>query len=93
MKKTFQNESGNILIRSSKDVKGACGIVEMLHLHDKNSSGCVIASWYVNKSDINPVARFESCDDRFPNTKYSFDIMEAVHYGQNLANLLLESED
>ena len=90
MEKTYKNEGGNILIRNTEGMTGACGMIEMLHLFDKNKSGCVIAYWEVRKSDGQDIAEFQSCMDRFATTKYSFDIMEAVRFGQKMADLLLE---
>ncbi len=91
MKKTFENEDGNILVRYSHNT-GRCGIVEMLHLYDKNESGCVIGAWKVRKIDGEDFPEFYAIHDRFTSTKYSFDIMEAVKYGQKLAEVCLESE-
>ena len=92
MQKTFPNDSGDILVRQSPTKMG-CGIVEMMHLYDKeNKSGCVIGYWELRKSDDEHVAEFRSVHDRFAKTEYVFDIMEAVRYGQKLAELIIESE-
>lgn len=87
MKKTFENEGGNIVVRPSPQPLG-CGIVEMMHMWDKNKSGCVIAAWYQDKD----VPEFRSIGDRFATTLYSFDIMEAVKYGDKLAKIIAQAD-
>lgn len=93
MQKTFENDGGNILVRSTeKDKMGACGKVEMLHLYSNNKAGCVIGAWKVRDVDEQPFPEFYVVHDRLTSTKYSFDIMEALRYGQKLAELCVESE-
>jgi hypothetical protein len=91
MQKTFKNDSGDIVVRESSNSLG-CGIVEMMHLWHDNESGCVIGFWETRDRDGEKIAEFKSLDERFPKTEYSFDVMEAVKYGQSLAELLLKSD-
>ena len=92
MKKTFENEGGNILVRTTGGKVGACGIVEMLHLYDKNESGCVIGAWKVRNIDSTPFPEFYVVHDRLTETEYSFDILEAIRYGQKLAEIELQGD-
>ncbi len=93
MEKTFKNESGNILVRySPKTQVGRCGIVEMLHLFDNNKTGCVIGAWVVRDVDGEPFPEFQVVHDRLTEIEYSFDIMDAIRYGQKLAEICVESE-
>ena len=94
MKKTFINSSGNILVRQSNGVLGACGIVEILHLWDKNKSGCVIASYEKRKADGYDIAELQEVHDRLSTTNFDSDeiIMQAIRYGRKLADLILASE-
>lgn len=86
LEKTFENRGGNILVRFCPEAQvGKCGIVEMLHLYDKNKSGCVIGAWVVREIDGEPFPVFQVVHNRLTNTEYSFDIMEALRYGQKLA--------
>ena len=86
LEKTFENDSGNILVRyCPKEEVGKCGIVEMLHLFDKNKSGCVICAWEVRDVDGQPFPEMKVIHDRLTSTKYSFDILEALKFGQKLA--------
>jgi hypothetical protein len=93
MKKTIQNESGNILIRQS--VQHGCGIVEMMHLFDNNESGCVIGYWEKVTVDGEYSAEFRSVHDRIMDTKYdSADILlNSLIFGQKLANLIIETKE
>ena len=86
LEKTFENEGGNILIRfCPKNQVGSCGIVEMLHLYDKNKSGCVICAWEVRKIDGEDFPELKVIHNRLTKTQYSFDILEALKFGQKLA--------
>jgi len=93
MKKIFKNKSGDILVRyCSKDQIGRCGIVEMLHLHDKKrKAGCVIGYWEVN-IDEDPTAEFKVIDSRLTEVKYDFDIIKAIKYGQKIADKMINKE-
>ena len=62
----------------------------MIHMWDENKAGCVIACWRRSHEKNDDYVQFESIGDRFAKTKYSFDIIEAVRYGQKLAELLIE---
>lgn len=94
LEKTFENEGGNILVRYCPETQlGRCGIVEMLHLYDENKSGCAIGAWVVRDVDGIPFPEFQVIHDRLTSTKYSFDILEALRYGQRLAELCLESNE
>jgi hypothetical protein len=91
--KTFENEGGNILVRfAPKNQVGRCGIVEMLHLFDKNKSGCVICAWVVRKVDGEPTPEIQVVHNRLTSTQYSFDILEALKYGQKLAEDIIYYE-
>jgi hypothetical protein len=92
LQRTFVNDGGNILVRDARGKPGRCGIVEMLHLYDKNKSGCVVAAWEVRDIDGTPFPELRVIHDRLTATKYSFDIMEALRYGQELAELLVNSD-
>lgn len=92
MEKTFINEGGNILVRDARGKVGAGGVVEMLHLYDNNRAGCLIGAWKIRPVDGENRAEFCSVYNRFPTTKYSFDIMEAVKWGQKLADMIVESD-
>jgi hypothetical protein len=83
--KTFENESGNILVRDARGKIGSCGVVEMLHLFSENKSGCVIAAWKVRKVDGENFPEMYVIHDRLTATEYTCDIMEALRYGQQLA--------
>lgn len=85
IEKRWENEGGDILVRQTDN----CGIVEIMHLYSENKSGCVIGYWEVRDVDGEPMAEFSAVHDRFANTKYSFDIMEAVRWGEKLASLLV----
>ena len=92
MEKTFENGSGNILVRyCPKDEIGSCGIVEMLHLFNNNESGCVIGAWKTRMVGGKLFPEFYVIHDRLTSIEYSFDIMEAIRYGQKLAEFCLYS--
>jgi hypothetical protein len=94
MKRTFKNEGGNIEVRyCPKTQFGACGIVEMLHLFDNNKSGCVIGYWKVRDVDGQSFPEFGVVHDRLTEIDYSFDIMEAIRYGQKLAEISILSNE
>lgn len=84
LEKTFINESGNILVRYATH-KGRCGIVEMLHLYNNNESGCAICAWKVRKIDGTDFPEMYVIYNRLMITEFSFDIMEALKFGQKLA--------
>jgi hypothetical protein len=92
MEKRFKNESGEILVRHAIGA-GRCGIVEMIHLYDKNESGCVIGAWKVQEGEGEPFAEFRSINDRIMNTKYDDPgiLLSALKFGQKLADLLIET--
>lgn len=90
MEKTFENIGGNILVRAAGEGRGSCGIVEMLHLWNENESGCVIGAWKVRDVDSTPFPEFYVVHDRLTSTTYSFDILEAIRFGQKMAELLVE---
>lgn len=91
MKKVFEDENGNLRVQSS-NAPGRCGIVELMHLWDKNKSGCVIGYWEVRDVDGFPTAEFRSVHDRFADSKCSNEnLMSAVRFGQKLADLLIET--
>lgn len=93
LQRTFENEGGNILVRfSPKSQIGRCGVVEMLHLYDKNESGCVICSWEIRKVDGEYLPELKVVHDRLTSTKYSFDVLEALKYGQKLAEDIIYYE-
>lgn len=94
VKKTFINSSGNIEVRSSIGDVDACGIVEILHLWNKNKSGCVIAAYTIGSSDGHDTAVLVEIHGRLSSTKFDSDeiIMNAIRYGRKLADLLIESE-
>lgn len=89
-KKTIKNSSGNITIKATDN----CGIVEIMHLYDKNISGCVIGYWQVRDVDGEPMAEFQSVHDRIMTTEYDSPsiLLEALKYGQKLADLIVESK-
>ena len=85
LQKTFENKGGNILVRYSANKNSRCGIVEMLHLYDNNKAGCVICAWKVRKIDGDDFPEMYVIHDRLTTTAFSFDIMDALKYGQKLA--------
>ena len=94
MKKDLINGSGNIRVRHAEGV-GRCGIVEMMHLDDKNESGCVIGYWKIRKIDGHPFPEFQSVHDRIMKTEYDDPqiLLDALSFGQRLAELLIETEE
>lgn len=89
MEKRIKNSSGDLLIRETDN----CGIVEMLHLFNENKFGCVIGCWNVRKCDGEDIAEFSSIHNRIMNTDYDDNnkLLEALKYGQRLADLILLS--
>ena len=95
IRKTYKNDSGDILIKASNS-KWGCGIVEMLHLWDKETrGGCVIAFWKKTKSDGEYIAELTSVGSRLMDIEYDsgFDLISALKYGQKLADLIIESDN
>jgi len=94
MKRQWDNKSGAILVRQSDKDHGGCGIVEMLHLWSENRSGCVIGYWEVREVDGSPTAEFQSVHDRVMKTEYDTAdlLLDALRFGQRLADLLIETE-
>ena len=91
IEKRYKNKGGDILVRFCPETQiGRCGIVEMLHLYDKNESGCVIGAWVVRDVDGQPFPEFRIIHDRLTITKYSIDILEAIKFGQKLAEVCVE---
>ena len=88
MEKRFKNTSGDILVRKSSE--RGCGTVEMLHLFQENKVGYVIGSWNVRKVDGEDFPEFTVVGKRFMEVSYSFDPLEALKFGQKLAELLIE---
>ena len=68
---------------------GRCGIVEMLHLDDKNKCGCVICFWKVRKINGIDFPEMRVVGNGLTFTKYSFDILEALKCGLKLAEDIL----
>ena len=93
--KTFENSSGNILVRDSSGQSGACGIVEILHLYDNNKSGCVIGAFVERDCDGYQIAEFQEVHDRLTTTPIDSDelIMQAIRYGRKLAEVILISNN
>jgi hypothetical protein len=86
LEKTFKNDSGDILVRfCPTGTLGACGIVEMLHLYDENKSGCVVCAWKVRIIDGKTFPEMCVIHDRLTTVEYSFDILDALKFGQKLA--------
>ena len=56
-----------------------------MYLYDNNESGCVICAWEVRDVDGSPFPEMKVIHDRLTSTKYSFDILEALKFGQKLA--------
>ncbi len=94
MKKTFENESGNLLVRAMEGTLIAEGsnIVEMLHLYDKNKIGCVVGFWvlrYVDHSYF--LAEFNEVHDRMTTSNIDSEVlMDALKFGRRLADLLID---
>ncbi len=84
--KRFKNDSGDILIR---EISSGDGILEVLHLWDKNQAGCVIAYWKEVICDGEKTAQFESLYDRFVDVDFSIDISDFLKQGQKIADALL----
>lgn len=91
LEKTFENKGGNILVRHATH-NGRCGIVEMLYLYDNNVSGCAICAWKVRKIEGNDFPEMYVIYDRLTTTEFYFDIMEALKFGQKLAEDILYYE-
>lgn len=90
MTKTFENEGGNIRVLECEGINRKSALVEMMYLYDNNRAGCVICFWIPGKDGMDPEIRVVA--DRLTSTKYSFDIMEALKYGQDLAELIAKSD-
>lgn len=91
MEKKWKNESGDLVVRPTAN----CGIVEILHLWDKESeSGCAIGYWEKRQSDGTCIAEFKSVHDRIMTTNFDEDYMllEILKYGQRLADLIIDSD-
>ena len=88
IQKKYKNSSGDILVRQTN----TCGIVEMIHLFDKNQCGYVIGCWRIKKSDEENIAEFCSIGSRITETDYdNADILlKAMIFGQKLADLLVD---
>ena len=90
LKKRWKNSSGDIEVRQTDN----CGIVEIMHYWDKNKSGCVIACWRETEIDGKSTTQLESIYDRLMTTKYdnSDILLEALIFGQKLAEILIETK-
>ncbi len=90
MEKRIKNKSGDILIRQTND----CGIVEIMHLCNNNISGCVIGYWKKRKCDGINIAEFISVNGRIMEIEYDNAniLLEALKFGQKMADLLIEAE-
>ncbi len=91
IKKRWKNSSGDIEVRETD----SCGIVEIMHYWDKNKSGCVIGCWRKTEIDGIPTTQFESIYDRLMTTKYDNPqiLLEALQFGQKLAEILIDQND
>lgn len=87
--KIFSNESGDIKVVMCEGTNRKHALVEMLHLWHENNSGGVICFWV---EDSEGVPEIQVVADRLTSTKYSFDILEALRYGQLLAEVILSSD-
>ena len=89
MKKIFFDETGSITV--TKSGKHGCGIVEIIH------NGGVLVYWEVRQVDGQPQAEIKGVHDRLAKTDCSDEnIMQAIRFGQRLADLLVdigETED
>lgn len=85
--KIFENKGGNIKVYDSRDNVGSCGVVTML-----NVKGYVIGAWKLSNIDGEDFPEFYVIHDRLTKEEFSFDIMEAIKYGQQLAELLIRSD-
>ena len=88
MEKRIKNSSGDLLIRETDN----CGIVEILHIN-VNEIGCVIGYWDIRKCDGEDIAEFQSVHNRIIETDYddAGKLLEALKYGQKLADIILLS--
>lgn len=96
MKITIPNKSGDLEIRTTNSKFGSCGIVEILHLWDRErKAGCVIGCWNVKISDGQKEAVFESIGDRIATTKYDDGnvLLKVLQLGQRLADLVVLAEE
>jgi len=88
MKKEWKNEGGNLVVRKSGKNSG-CGVVELTHLYAE-TSGCVIAYWEERSVDGEPFPELHSVHDRLNDYRMAI-LLEAIRYGQRLAELIVES--
>ena len=92
-KKRFKNESGDLLVRSSRERIGGCGVVEIIYLNNQNKSGYVIGYWESRNVNGSQMAEFRSVHDRIMTAEYDDArvLLEVLKFGQKLADLIIET--
>lgn len=93
IEKRFKNESGDLLVRSSGERIGGCGVVEIIYLNNQNKSGYVIGYWELRNVDGSQMAEFRSVHDRIMTAEYDDArvLLEVLKFGQKLADLIIET--
>lgn len=91
LEKRIKNSSGDLLIRGTSYPEN---IVEILHLYN-GDSGCVIAFFEKRECDDTYIAELKSVHSRIAETIYDDAeiLLQAIKYGQKLADLILASDE
>jgi hypothetical protein len=81
--KIFKNKSGNLVVRENNGSIGFCGEVEIMHMWNKNKSGCVIGYWDFDDEG----SEFHSVGNRIIETVYDNPklLLTVLQYGMMVA--------
>lgn len=79
VEKIFQNDSGDVIVKTIDKNNYDIGVVQMV------SNGCLICKWEVRKVDGEYFPEIKVVHDRLTKQEFSFNILEALRFGQKLA--------
>jgi len=95
MEKKFWHEAGQLWVRGlTEKPNGKDNVVELIALEGDAQAGCVICFWKKRRIDGDGpyIAEIQVVHDRLTSEKFSDEvIMQALRWGQKLADLIVES--